>query len=155
MAADMEAKRSVGQIIRSVLCAVILVAGGAVSTAQAQVNIAINVAPPPVRYEAVPRLNSGYAWAPGYWAWHRNHYVWKRGHQIVQRPGHRWVADHWASGNRYRAGYWQPQRQNRYQARHRGGGRHVDQHHGRRQEHRGRGGHGGGKGGHGNDRHRR
>lgn len=152
MAVDMTATRSVRRRIRSLLCAVIVIAGSALGTAQAQVNVAINVAPPLVRYEAVPRLNNGYAWAPGYWAWHGNHYVWMRGRQIVQRPGHYWVADHWASGNRYRAGYWQPQRKNHHRAQNRGGRYHVERYQGRRpehrgyQQHRGRHGHGGGNG---------
>lgn len=96
--------------LRQAAIAVALVLGGLAGSAQAQVSVNINVAPPAPRYEPAPVLRPGYVWAPGYWAWQGRNYVWVRGHQIRQRPGHRWVPDRWEDGNRYRAGYWEPER---------------------------------------------
>ncbi|MBC7415476.1 MAG: YXWGXW repeat-containing protein [Herminiimonas sp.] len=96
-------------IIRTALAAAVLSICGGLLPAHAQVSVNINIAPPQPQYEVVPTLRSGYAWAPGYWAWQGRDYQWVRGHQIAQRPGYRWVADHWEAGNRYRAGYWEPE----------------------------------------------
>ena len=90
---------------------VVVALGVAALPAQAQLNINVTVAPPAPRYEPVPALPSGFAWAPGYWAWNGGRYDWVGGHQIEQRQGYRWVADHWEPGNRYRAGYWAPERE--------------------------------------------
>lgn len=90
--------------------AVLLLSLGLTLPARAQVNVNITIAPPAARYEPIPLLRPGQVWAPGYWAWNGARYDWIQGHQIAQRPGHRWVADHWESGNRYRAGYWAPER---------------------------------------------
>ena len=95
----------------------------AVTPAQAAVNVNIDISPPPSQYEAVPQIRPGYVWAPGYWAYQDRNYVWVRGQQIAQRPGYRWVADHWEAGNRYRAGYWEPER--RDEPAHRGHDKHT------------------------------
>ena len=95
--------------ICTALAAAALLSGVALAPAQAQVNVNINIAPPSPRYEVVPTVSQGYLWAPGYWAWQGQDYRWVHGHQIAARPGHRWIADHWEAGNRYRAGYWEPE----------------------------------------------
>lgn len=99
--------KSPSRLIRTALAAAILATGAALVPAQAQVNLNINIGPPAPRYELVPTVPQGYVWAPGYWAGQGQDYRWVRGRQIAQRPGQRWVADHWEEGNRYRAGYWE------------------------------------------------
>ena len=89
-------------------------------SANAQVNIQINVpgivqvAPPPLRYEAVPLARPGQVWVPGRWAWNERDYVWRGGHWQEARPdyvyapgrwvqaggGWRWVDDQWKPGKR-------------------------------------------------------
>lgn len=68
----------------------------------AQISVQVNVpgliqmAPPPPRYEAAPRLLANQVWVPGRWNWIGNQYVWQRGHSerartdYVYAPG-RWV----------------------------------------------------------------
>src|SRR5688572_27390141 len=75
-----------------------LIALGAVAmpaAAEVSVHIGIGVAPPPIRYEAVPAPRSGYAWAPGYWQWEGQRHVWAPGRWQQARPGSYWVADRW------------------------------------------------------------
>jgi hypothetical protein len=91
-----------------IACFSVAVLGAAMATsAQAQVNIHVDIGPPATRYEAVPYLAPGYVWAPGYWAQRNGTYVWSRGHQLRARRGYNWVPDRWEGGNQYRAGYWQ------------------------------------------------
>ncbi len=79
-------------IARSLVLSLALVAG---STAFAQINFNIVVAPPAPIYEVAPALQPGYAWAPGYWAWNNDRHVWVRGRTIVQRDGYNWAPDRW------------------------------------------------------------
>lgn len=67
--------------------------------AMAQINVTIGIAPPPVQFEAVPVLQPGYVFAPGYWGWSGSKYVWVRGRTIAQRDGYRWVPDRWDQRN--------------------------------------------------------
>jgi hypothetical protein len=92
------------------IVAALLALGAVAGQAQAQINVHIDIAPPGPRYEVVPVLRPGYVWAPGYWAWQGNNYAWVRGRQLQQRDGQRWVADHYEPGNRFRPGYWEPER---------------------------------------------
>ncbi len=92
--------------------------GAAVTPAQAAINVQIDIAPPAPRYERIPVVPSGYVWAPGYWAYENNDYRWVRGRQIAQRPGQRWVPDRWEEGNRYRAGYWEPDHGGKHNGKH-------------------------------------
>lgn len=98
--------KSATTLLRTTLTVALLALGAAVGPVQAQVNINIGVNPPAPRYEAVPQVQSGYVWAPGYWAYKDRNYVWVQGRPIVQREGHRWVPDRWEA-NKYRAGYWE------------------------------------------------
>jgi hypothetical protein len=84
-----------------------LLIGMVTPMAYAAVDININIAPPAPQYEPVPRLPSGYVWAPGYWRYSGNNYEWVRGHTIREREGYSWVADHYEDDNRYRAGRWE------------------------------------------------
>ena len=101
--------KSTQRIICTAIAAAFVSLGAVLAPAHAQINVNINIAPPAPRYEVVPTVRQGYVWAPGYWAWQGQDYRWVRGRQIAQRPGQRWVADHWEEGNRYRAGYWEPE----------------------------------------------
>ena len=83
------------------LASVLFAAGmiGAVAAplpAMAAVDLYVNIGPPAVQYEAVPRHRAGYVWAPGYWDYRDNNHVWVGGSQIKARKGynyqpHRWV----------------------------------------------------------------
>jgi hypothetical protein len=82
--------------------------------ASAQVYVTtsvVGVAPPPPRYERIPRARPGYVWAPGYWRWdgrlHRH--VWAGGYWVPARPGYTWHPAYWdhaPNGWRFREGYW-------------------------------------------------
>lgn len=77
-----------------------IVAGAFAASANAQINVNINLAPPARQTELVPAIPAGYAWAPGYWGWNGDRYVWVRGRQIVQREGYRWEPDRWEQRDR-------------------------------------------------------
>jgi hypothetical protein len=67
----------------------------ATSNASTPVVVSIGVAPPALRYEAIPVARRGYVWVPGYWNWHRNRHVWVSGTWVRERRGyvyqpHRW-----------------------------------------------------------------
>ena len=75
-----------------------MMAAGAVAAptiASAGVAIDIDVAPPPVRVEAVPPARVGYVWAPGYWEWRDRAHVWVPGRWMGERRGYHWVPDRW------------------------------------------------------------
>ncbi|MEO8132965.1 MAG: hypothetical protein ABI831_03170 [Betaproteobacteria bacterium] len=74
-----------------------------VPSAAAAYEVAIQVAPPPLRYEAVPSPRNGFVWVPGYWDWRGKRHVWVGGTWVSHRPGYRyyeprWVqrGDHWS-----------------------------------------------------------
>jgi WXXGXW repeat (2 copies) len=66
-----------------------------IASAGVAVGIDIDVAPPPVRVEAVPPARVGYVWAPGFWEWRDHAHVWVPGHWIGERRGYHWVPDRW------------------------------------------------------------
>ncbi|MEP6996751.1 MAG: hypothetical protein ABI900_03830 [Betaproteobacteria bacterium] len=81
-------------------------------SAQARVDVDINIAPPPPRYEVVPRPRVGFVWAPGYWVWDGRHHrhVWRRGYYIRERHGQHWVPHQWVDRNgrwHYAPGHWE------------------------------------------------
>lgn len=59
-------------------------------------------APPPPRYERIPRARSGYIWEPGHWEWRRGRYEWIQGEWIAARPGYIYRPHEW----RERDGRW-------------------------------------------------
>lgn len=88
---------------------VALCAGLAAAPAQAQINLNITVGPPALQYEAVPAMQPGHVWAPGYWGWSGERHVWVRGRPILQREGYRWEPDGWdhRDGKYFRkTGHW-------------------------------------------------
>jgi len=92
----------------------LLVAGGAASLpAAAQINVTIDIAPPPLIIETRPVTQPGYVYAPGHWAWTGSRFVWISGRVIVQREGYLWVTDRWTprDGKYYReVGRWERDR---------------------------------------------
>ena len=83
------------------------------SVAASNIEIYINAAPPPSRYEVVPAPRRGYVWAPGHWQWNdsRHGHVWVAGHWERARPGYAYRAPEWVE----RGGRWhyQPSRWDR------------------------------------------
>jgi len=74
----------------------------------ARVNVAINVAPPDQRYEAVPAARRGYDWTPGYWNWNRSHrrHDWVAGSWMRSRQGYVYTQPTWVD----RGGRWEQRR---------------------------------------------
>ena len=72
----------------------------------ARVGVAINIAPPELRYEEVPDARRGYDWAPGYWNWNRNRHHWVAGSWVRSRPGYVYAQPNWVE----RDGRWQQHR---------------------------------------------
>lgn len=100
-------------VSRKALLMGLLVAASAVaapSIASAGVSIDIDIAPPPVRVEAVPPVRVGYVWAPGYWEWRDHAHVWVGGRWIGERRGYHWVPDRWEPRGphwHHEAGHWE------------------------------------------------
>lgn len=59
----------------------------------------IRVAPPPPRYERVPRARPGYYWVPGHWVWRGNRHEWIRGDWVRARPGYVYAPPRWVERN--------------------------------------------------------
>lgn len=55
----------------------------------------ILVAPPPPRYERMPRPRDGYVWSPGHWEWRGNRHEWISGIWIEDRPGYVYAQPAW------------------------------------------------------------
>ncbi len=67
--------------------------------AQAEIQVAIKVAPPAVRVERAPAPRSDMIWIPGYWDWQHHRHVWVEGRWERDRPGYRWERSQWVSHN--------------------------------------------------------
>lgn len=52
-------------------------------------------APPPPRYEAMPRARRGMAWVPGHWEWRGNRHIWMQGQWVKARHGHHYREPRW------------------------------------------------------------
>lgn len=89
-------KMQVSKLLLTVCLATASVSGWAQVSVQINVPGLVQVAPPPPRYEASPRLQPDQIWVPGRWEWTGREYVWQRGHSeraradYVYAPG-RWV----------------------------------------------------------------
>jgi hypothetical protein len=66
--------------------------------AQAAVDIMAFNAPPPQRYERVPRARRDFVWAPGHWNWNGRRYIWIAGHWERVRHGHQYRNPEWRQG---------------------------------------------------------
>jgi hypothetical protein len=95
------------------LGAILLAIGMLASPASAKVDVDlhVNLAPPPVIVETPPPPRAGFAWAPGYWEWRHGRHVWRKGHWIKARPGYLWEPPHWVERNgrwHFVPGHWVP-----------------------------------------------
>ena len=77
------------------LAAAALAALAEPADARTNVDVFVNVGPPPVRYEVVPAPRIGFLWAPGHWAWRHHHHVWVPGHWVRNRPGFVYAPARW------------------------------------------------------------
>jgi WXXGXW repeat (2 copies) len=101
-------------IAKKVLVSALLAAGviGAVATplsSVAQTVIYYDVAPPAVRYEAVPAPRSGQVWSNGHWQYSGNQHVWTSGEWQAERPGYTYSQPRWIENNGrygYQASRW-------------------------------------------------
>jgi hypothetical protein len=76
----------------------------------AAIGVTIDVAPPPVRVEALPPPRVGFVWAPGFWEWQGRAHVWVPGRWVAARPGFHWVPDRWVPVGphwRHAPGHWE------------------------------------------------
>jgi hypothetical protein len=92
-------------IRKIVLAAMVAASFGSFATA-ADAAIVVQIAPPPLRAEAVPNPRRGYTWAAGHWEWKRNHHQWVAGNWVRERRGYRYVQPTWEERN----GRWQMER---------------------------------------------
>src|SRR5207237_7232074 len=77
-------RREYAMTIRKLIVALVGTAAlaGLALQADARVDVYVDVAPPPVRYEVVPAARAGFVWAPGHWAWRGHPHVWIAGHWV-------------------------------------------------------------------------
>ncbi|HEX3837469.1 MAG TPA: YXWGXW repeat-containing protein [Steroidobacteraceae bacterium] len=87
----------------------------ALSQAAVDINVSVNLAPPPIPvYDQPPLPAPGYLWTPGYWAWDGMDYYWVPG-TWVEPPvsGLLWTPGYWdwdSNGSYvWNAGYWAPE----------------------------------------------
>lgn len=79
----------------------------------AALNIYVDVAPPPPRYEVVPGPRAGYIWAPGVWEWRNGRHDWVGGHWVRERRGMYWHPDRWEEADgrwAFKRGAWDRER---------------------------------------------
>ncbi|NDP41378.1 MAG: BcpO-related WXXGXW repeat protein [Aromatoleum sp.] len=91
------------------LCAASLGGISVPTTASAEVGVYFNIAPPPVRYEAIPAPRRGYVWSSGYWNAKGKRHVWQAGHWERERAGFRLAQPAWTQrDNRWQLerGHW-------------------------------------------------
>lgn len=83
----------------------LITASAASSGALSQVSVNINVpglvqvAPPPPRYESVPRAMQGQVWIPGRWEWNERAYAWRPGQWQRARPDYVYAPGRWVAGD--------------------------------------------------------
>ena len=89
--------------------ATVVIQSGQARHYQTPAPVVVQHAPPPARYEAVPRPRRNMVWVPGHWEWRGHRHVWNQGHWIKARPGYHYREPRWAEhGGRWelRAGRW-------------------------------------------------
>jgi len=92
------------KLVVSALIAAGLIGGASVSLpGLADVDVHLNIAPPPPRVEVVPAPRAGYIWSPGHYVWRDGRHVWVAGNFVAERPGYVYVAPRWVerSGRYY------------------------------------------------------
>lgn len=55
----------------------------------------VQVAPPQMRHERMPRPRQGYLWSPGHWEWRGQRHHWVEGVWIAERPGYAYSPATW------------------------------------------------------------
>ena len=101
--------------LKTLMAGAVFAAGTAlnVAPAAAQIDVYVDIAPPPVRYERVPPPRRGYIWVNGHWGWSHGRHVWIPGTWIRARSGYVYERPRWQHrGNRwyYSDGYWYDRR---------------------------------------------
>ena len=89
--------------------ATVVIQSGQARHYQTPAPVVVQHAPPPARYEAVPRPRRNMVWVPGNWEWRGHRHVWNQGHWIKARPGYHYREPRWVEhGGRWelRAGRW-------------------------------------------------
>lgn len=82
-------------LMRDLLLLIALSGATVPATGRTQVDIIVDVGPPPPRVVVVPAPRPGYIWAPGYWYWEGGRYIWIDGHWMRSRPGYYWAPERW------------------------------------------------------------
>jgi hypothetical protein len=77
------------------------VSSAVLSQVSVQINVPgiVQIAPPPPRYEPVPRATPGRIWMPGRWAWNEREYVWRAGQWQTARPDYVYAPGRWVAGD--------------------------------------------------------
>lgn len=65
------------------------------AAARTEVDVFVNVPPPPLRHEIVPAPRVGYVWVPGYWDWRHHRHHWVGGYWVRERPGYYYAPTRW------------------------------------------------------------
>src|SRR5258705_7074962 len=95
------------KVLVSALFAAGMLGGAAMPLpAMAAIEVYVNAAPPPVRYEREPEFRRGYVWSPGYWDYRRDKHVWVKGSSVRERNGFAYEPNRWVE----RDGRWNLER---------------------------------------------
>jgi hypothetical protein len=89
---------SISKVLLSGMFATIVVGAVTVpnvSEARSGGEISIQIAPPPIPYEALPPPRRGYVWVNGYWNWRHHRHVWVPGTWVRERRGYAYHPHHW------------------------------------------------------------
>ena len=92
----------IGKITVAALLAACL---GSIAT-PATAAVYVDIAPPPLRSEAMPAPRRGHVWVAGHWEWRNRHHQWVAGTWVRERRGYQYVQPSWTE----RDGRWQMER---------------------------------------------
>jgi hypothetical protein len=87
---------------KSILIGLCIAALGGISvplTANAGVNVYLEIPPPPLRVEPVPTPRHGYIWVSGYWDASHHRHVWHDGYWVHERRGYYYAPPRWVERN--------------------------------------------------------
>lgn len=98
----MNTRTRISAAVRAGLLGTLLATGMLSAPANAGIDVDIAIAPPALRFEAVPAPRAGYAWAPGYWRWGGTAHVWVPGRWNAGRAGYHYAPERWENrGGKY------------------------------------------------------
>ncbi len=95
--------------LRKTMLVLCIATGAAAGAAPALADVYVRIGPPAPRYEAVPVLQPGWVWAPGYWNWNGHRCVGGRAAREPRHRAHLWVPHRWderAGRRRMDRGHW-------------------------------------------------